>query len=247
MTSFCRNTRSSTETKSLGSSGKDRSFSRKMSLCALAVTLASLTVKTQASAHPVVFAGGIAVMTHTQGPMSEFESVFSPTSRIGLGGSLTRDHGSTDLLAKSTFLIWRGNFPDFQSNLYLTAGAGRRWSSDVRSSYTSNQSALFHWSAGADGEDRRIYTMAKYAQTIVSSDDRREHGMLRVGFAPYAAQTNELTLWGLLEWAPQKASRTDEWAHTLTPLVRMFYRNALIEFGSSVQGTVTVNTMFHFF
>ncbi|NBO39305.1 hypothetical protein EBU99_12065 [bacterium] len=208
-----------------------------------------------ALAHPVVFANGTAVMGHHQGEMAELEIVHSPTPKLGLGLSFDRMPQELSVLGKASALLWRGNYPDYQSNIYLSLAAGRRWAagrpeSEGHSSSNTKGNAsspLYQWSAGWDGEDRLIYSMLKYAQNYSNDGLSKQQGTLRLGFAPYKAQNDELTVWGIMEWLPEKSENQMQWTHNVTPLVRLFYKNALLEIGSSFSGKVTFNYMFHFF
>lgn len=213
------------------------------------LTLTQLIIPSGANAHPVVFANGTAIMGHHQGKISEIEVVHSPTSWMGLGLSAERDKKDTTVLGKASLLAWRGNFPDYQSNLYLGVGAGRIWQSNSTNAETSKDATLgvYQWNASWDGEDRQIYSMVSFSKSYQSNSFHHEKGKVRLGFAPYKAQNDELTMWGILEWMPEKMAGQSHWKHEVTPLVRLFYKNALIEMGSSLNGKVTFNYMFHFF
>lgn len=222
----------------------------------VSIALATLPMSRPATAHPVVFANGTAIMGHHQGEMSEIELVHSPTPRTGLGFSAERHDDSTSLLGKASALVWRGNYPDYQTNLYFGLGVGKRWNkpaqndelngSDVHQKNSKN-APLYQWNIGLDGEDRQYYSMLKFAQTFESKNAFTSAGTIRLGFAPYKAQNDELTIWGIVEWSPEKTSKNSPWEHDVTPLVRLFYKNALIELGSSMKGKFLFNYMFHFF
>jgi len=205
-----------------------------------------------AHAHAVVFENGTAVMGHHQGNDAGFEIVHSPTYWSGVGLEAMRHKDSTELMGKVTVLLWRGNFPDYQSNLYLGLGAGRRWMKKNMSEKSNSQAemsdpSLYQWNAGWDGEDRQIYSVVNYSQTFDSKHGRHDEGKIRLGLAPYKAKNDEPTFWGILEWTPEKYAHDKNWKHEVTPLVRYFYKNALIEIGSSLNGKFTFNYMFHFF
>jgi hypothetical protein len=212
----------------------------------------SIYLHSPAQAHTVVFENGTAVMGHHQGKQAGFEVVHSPTYWSGLGFELMRHRNSATLLAKSSVLLWRGNYPDYQSNLYFSLAAGSQWplksSSGNTSSETQPQSgALYQWNAGWDGEDRRIYSMLKFSQTFDSKHGQHASGKLRLGIAPYKAKSEEPAIWGIVEWTPEKEFHKSDWKHEVTPMIRYFYRNALFEIGSSLSGKFTFNYMFHFF
>jgi len=220
----------------------------------LAAAAGALLVSTQAYAHPVVFSGGTALMGHQMEDMSEFEVVHSPTARTGLGLSVTRHKHAHELLFKAAGLLWRGNYPDFQANIYAVGGAGRQFARSHAGDSTSPlmkrihaNPALYEWTLSADGEDRQIYTMGEYSETYDGKGLLRQSGKLRLGFAPYKADSNEMSFWGIVEWVPEKPVGNNKWLHEVTPMLRMYYKNTLIEAGSSLNGKFTFNYMFHFF
>jgi len=207
---------------------------------------------TRANAHPVVFAGGTAVMGHHQGKEVGFEVVHSPSYWSGLGFELSRHEQTPILMGKATGLLWRGNFPDFQSNFYLGAGAGYRWGHKdkmwhTQTGHRSENAPVYQWSADWDGEDRLIYSVLKYSEMFEKWDTRHRKATARLGFAPYKAKNDEPTFWGIVEWTPEKSHGNQNWEHEVTPLVRIFYKNALVEVGGSLSGKFTFNYMFHFF
>lgn len=207
-----------------------------------------------AQAHPVVFAGGTALMGHQMHDMSKFEVVHSPTARTGLGVSLMRHKHAHELIVKGAGLLWRGNFPDFQANIYAVAGAGRQFARSHAGDSTSplmkrihSNPNLYEWAVSADGEDRQIYTMGEYSETYDKKGLIRQASKLRLGFAPYKANSDEMSIWGILEWLPEKSAGDSNWRHEVTPMLRMYYKNTLMEAGSSLNGKFTFNYMFHFF
>jgi hypothetical protein len=66
---------------------------------------------------------------------------------------------------------------------------------------------------------------------------------LRAGFAPYLAEFNELNAWFILEANHMNKGMSDV---EITPLIRLFYKNILIESGSSFKGDVQFNFMVHY-
>lgn len=205
-------------------------------------------------AHPVVFAGGTAVMIHQHADIAELEVVHSPSSRLGLGLSAQRSSRHSQLMFNSSLLGWRGNFPDFQSNFYIGAGLGQQWTRDkddsldhAAATFASKNSTLYQWRIGLDGEDREFYSNAMLMRTYNQHDEFYDQGKFRLGYAPYKAQNDELTIWGIVEWVPQRLSSQNTVTHEITPYVRLFYRNALVELGNSLGGKFSINYMFHFF
>lgn len=207
------------------------------------VLAATAQMASNATAHPVVFADGTAIMGHHQGRMSGFEIVYSPNWFTGVGLMAERTPEHTSLWGRASLLGWRGNFPDLQTNAYLSLALGQKWNSDANQG-TAN---LGQWNAEWDAEDREYYARAMYSQIFEEKQKRKDKTLIRLGYAPYKASANEAAIWGMLEWKSNSTDRYQSSQHEVTPLIRYFYKNALFEVGSSLSGKFTFNYMFHFF
>lgn len=226
-----------------------RTLQRK-TLVGLGTFSAAIALTMTAQAHPVVFANGTAIMGHHHGKMSRLELVYSPNWYTGLGLETERTQEHYTLLGRTSLLTWRGNFPDLQSNFYLSAAAGKKWfikknNQPVHGNQTT--SSLAQWSAEWDAEDREYYGRIKYAQLFESDKFRADETLARIGFAPYKAQADEPAIWAMLEWKSETVDAFQTARHEITPLMRFFYKNALFEMGSSLSGKFAFNYMYHFF
>lgn len=203
-----------------------------------------------ALAHPVVFADGTAIMGHHHGKMSGLEVVYSPNWFTGLGLEVEKAPDHNTLLGRASLLAWRGNYPDLQTNVYLSLSLGKKWESESDNSHSESKSktaSLAGWSAEWDAEDREYYGRVKYGQTHEISGSRGDEMLVRLGMAPYKAKADEPAIWGMLEWKNSSDNKYSTSHHEVTPLIRYFYKNALFEFGSSLSGKFAFNYMFHFF
>jgi hypothetical protein len=203
-----------------------------------------------AHAHPVVFADGTAIMGHHHGKMSGLEIVYSPNWYTGFGLEVEKSPKHSSLLGRASYLAWRGNFPDLQTNLYLTAAAGKKWQAndgEIQSRDKQHLSSLAQWNVEWDAEDRDYYGRIKYAQHFETERQRNDETLVRIGFAPYKANADEPAIWGMLEWKSKSNNRFQTAEHDVTPLMRYFYKNALFEVGSSLSGKFAFNYMYHFF
>lgn len=216
----------------------------------LGVLSAGAVVALHAQAHPVVFADGLAIMGHHHGKMSGFEVVYSPNWFSGFGLEIEKDHSHTSFLGRASLLGWRGNYPDLQTNLYVSAAAGKAWSNtneENSAGHSRFAPTIAQWSAEWDAEDREYYGRAKYAQQFETDKRRNDQVLVRVGFAPYKAQADEPAIWGMVEWTSKTDNKFKTSSHDVTPLMRYFYKNALFEVGSSLSGKFAFNYMYHFF
>ncbi|MBY0413222.1 MAG: hypothetical protein K2Q18_03610 [Bdellovibrionales bacterium] len=193
-------------------------------------------------AHPVAFAGSYSIMTWNNKDSSEWMFVHSITSRYSLAARYTRmdtkDGERTFYLPEMSFLLKRWNELDSQANIYLTLGHGVE---KEESTFKNTTAATLE----ADWESRKYYVSFK-EDVLVSYKDKSKsmfQTRVRAGFAPYLANFNELNAWFILQ-ADHSNKGMDE--VTLTPLVRLFYRNILTEMGASSRGDLQFNFMVHF-
>ena len=125
---------------------------------------------------------------------------------------------------------------DSQTNLYVYGGAGV--------SERENDSGFSVMSGfQGDYETRRIYTL------FLGENLHGENGIdvsrfrYRLGFAPYEGGFKDFHTW-LIAQVQYTPNMNDEW--TVTPMVRFFYQQYLIEVGSSLKGEPFVSGIFHF-
>jgi hypothetical protein len=213
-----------------------------------------------AEAHPVVFEQGTAIMGHHHGDMAALEVIHSPRWWYGLGIEAERTKDSSIVLARANALVWRGNFPDLQSNLYLGLDAGMAWgpmtghggahhrsTTNLDTSREGERSRVQAWRIEWDAEDRQFYGKGRFTRIFKDERAFSNETVTRLGLAPYKAQAEEPALWTMLEWTTNSDSKFRVTEHEITPLVRYFYRNMLFEVGSSLSGKLTFNYMIHYF
>lgn len=197
----------------------------------------------KAHAHPVAFAGSYSIMTWNSQEMSDwmfthsFTSRFSTTARyLRLG---TEEGERTFYMPQVNFLLKRWNELDSQANIYLSAGHGGE---KLKSSYSTISSAAFE----ADWESRKYYVSFKEDVLISHKDSSKNiyQTKMRVGFAPYLAEFDEMNSWFILQ--VDKNNKSESKSIKVTPFIRMFYHNVLTEFGASSKGDAQFNFMVHF-
>lgn len=191
-------------------------------------------------AHPVSFKGGYGVMPEYSPSRQEVEVNYSLTSSYALAlHAINADLKSGDskfILPRFNYKLFRRNELDSQTNLYLWAGGGAAEQNDnwQLSSTTGFQ---------ADYETRRIYTLllGENLQSTRDADSKRLR--YRLGVAPYLASFEGFHTW-LIAQVEYTPDMDNSW--TVTPLVRFFYNNYLIEVGSSTRGDLFAAGIFHF-
>ena len=194
---------------------------------------------TEARAHPVSFKGGFGVMPEYTPDRRHLELNYSLTasSAVGVSGmELEEDDGdAVFVLPRFNYKLYRRNEIDSQTNVYLAGGVGA-------ADYRDEENAAGFVGFQTDYETRRVYTLL--SGDFVRSEDI-DHTMLRyrLGVAPYLADFDELNTWLIaqFEYMPEEE---DEWV--VTPLVRFFYQNYLVEAGASLRGDLFLAGIFHF-
>jgi hypothetical protein len=191
-------------------------------------------------AHPVSFKGGYGVMPSYTPERKELELNYSLTNSQAIGFNTINldyeDRGLNFYLPQYSYKLFRRNELDSQMNLYGTVGVGvARYDGDE----TVAGLAAFQ----ADYETRRVYTLLGGEHLQTGDGIGLNRVRYRLGFAPYLASFEGFHSWliGQVEYTPEL---DNEW--TVTPLVRFFYQNYLIEVGSSTRGDLFVAGIFHF-
>ncbi len=192
-----------------------------------------------AIAHPVSFKDGYGVMPGYSKERQELELNYSLTSSSAIAlNTIKLDYEDQDLvfvLPQFNYKIFRQNEEDSQTNLYgsLGIGAGR---------YRDETEVAGLAAFQADYETRRIYTLlsAEHLQTEGISLNRVRY---RLGVAPYLADFEGIHTWLIaqVEFTPELEEEL-----TVTPMLRFFYKNYLLEFGVSLKGDPVAAGIFHF-
>ena len=136
------------------------------------------------------------------------------------------------------FLINRWNELDSQANIYLSVGHGAE---KVQKTFKDISLLALE----TDWESRKYYVSFREEALLTYKKRGSDLFMtkVRAGFAPYLAQFNELNSWFILEVTKESKSLN---SYSLTPYIRLFYRNVLTEFGVDQNGAAQLNFMVHF-
>ncbi len=193
-------------------------------------------------AHPVAYAGSNSIMTWNSQSMSDwmlthtFESTYSLSARYQRIETIEGER--TFYIPHLNFLLKRWNELDSQANVYLSMGHGGE---KVNHSLKDTSFLAFE----TDWESRKYYV--SFREEALMTYKKRASNLymskVRMGFAPYLAEFNELNSWFILEAIKQNKNKD---SFMLTPFVRLFYRNVLVELGVSQKGESQFNFMIHF-
>lgn len=191
------------------------------------------------AAHPVAYEGATAVQFFSDNQMREFQTYYSPSPRVSIGGRYLNfdlpDRKSDVILGGANFLVNRWNAADSQANLYLGAAFG----GEIRSP-TFRRMSLFE--LNADWESRKLYLATQTRALPSSGSDTLYSSYARFGFSPYVAEYGSVHTWLILEVARMTHSGMGT---QVTPLVRLFHKNVLIEIGRSLDNNWKFNFMVH--
>ncbi len=177
-------------------------------------------------------------MTENQGAEHNLDVIYTLTPHFGMGVHVATDTDDdiTHIALAANGLLWRGNYPDAQANIFLLSGVG--YSEDDHTS-----SALAYAGIETDWENRRFYTQYQNRYLYAGDVEKNFEQKVRLGVAPYIGEAGELHTWLIFQ-----ADHTPEEKEniTLTPLVRMFYTTHLMEIGSSLDGDFLFNYTYQF-
>ena len=191
-------------------------------------------------AHPTSFKGAITVESENSSQESNFINHYSFDPHLALGArALRQKEKAKDLFGYESYLgllAYRKNDERYQANLYVFGGLGAH-------SYRNKWGLASFAGAQADVEDRRFLMMHRFMADQFSKAEDRYQLLSRVGVAPYVARYDEINSWLIFEYEYNSRMKQQ---HNFSPIARLFYRNVLLEAGSSFRGDWKFNFMVHF-
>jgi hypothetical protein len=137
---------------------------------------------------------------------------------------------------QGNILLKRWNMPDSQANAYLLTGVGVS-SSNSDAFLQSSRRAGFAGVA-LDWENRQFFTSYENRYLDAKDQETSFNQKIRIGFAPYIGEYNDLHTWIMLE--TDHHDRRDDKV-TWTPMVRFFKNNFMVELGWTIQGGPMTN------
>jgi hypothetical protein len=193
-----------------------------------------------AQAHPVPFKGAIGVMSWNQSFLSDNWLTYSFRSDAAIAlrqMRLEMPEGRSQFYgAQVDYVLHRWNRLESQSNAYVYGSYGPM---------TMQGQTKGAGLAGIelDSESRKFYASAAYERMWSRFGQNNYRAQTRLGLAPYEAEFDEIAAWFYLQFQyhPNLVRK-----QSLTPLIRLFYKSALVEAGASTVGDWMLNFMFHF-
>jgi hypothetical protein len=186
-----------------------------------------------ALARPVSYADGWMVMLMNDLDRNAAELNYSPTARYAIGGmhEFMRDDDYHVTSATLNIVARRWNMPGSQANFYINSGAGLAYDGD------DTEPAAFT-SVQIDWENRRYFTLYENRFFYAGDLDTFVKHTARVGIAPYIGDAGHLHTWLMVQADYQPGEKDD---FSLTPLVRFFKDDNLLEAGYNTDGAVLFN------
>lgn len=202
-----------------------------------------MTLAVSVIARPVSYPGGFTFMQMNDMDMSSIHIHYSPSIHYSIGyrGENWRDQEWQFHGIQLNYLLKRWNRPASQANFYFKSAAGIAHSDQA----DSNDSTEFAGFSGLaiDWEDRRYFTSYENRYTESGDIGHFFSQKARVGIAPYIGDYGDLHTWFMLQvdHTPKKQDQT-----SITPLVRFFKSEYLVELGLSNDGDAFSNLIVRF-
>ena len=181
-------------------------------------------------ANPVTFKGGYGIMPAYNKDWFDVQANYSVTNRYAVGASSFYREGKDSTaefgIGQLNYLVKRWNESDSQANINASVGLGGRHDS------VNDDAVAAYGALEADYETRRIYSQLS-AETLQSDANVQfNRYRARAGLAPYLAKFDALNTWLVLQLdvMPEMDEST-----RVTPMVRLFYKNFVLELGASLE------------
>ncbi len=217
-----------------------------LSLSAMTV-LAGTVALTDADARPVSYPGGWTLMQVNEAESHSLHIHYSPSPKYSIGLKV-EDMGYQDHIfygGQYNRLLKRWNKPASQANIYLKLGAGIA-DGQFNEGLDKTQAAGFARLSG-DWETRRWFTGGDI-HVYATEDETMSHQSIRLGVAPYVADTGALHTWLMVQvdHRPNLDETLGAEKLTATPLIRFFKGSGLLELGYSTNEEPLVNFIYRF-
>ncbi|MBY0371951.1 hypothetical protein K2X33_14795 [bacterium] len=179
-------------------------------------------------------------MAFNQTDMYDWQVLYTFEPKLSVGADFIRDTMEPQeryfLIPRLSWLVKRWNETESQANIYVYGGLGAARKGDLTE-------LAVEGAVEADYETRAVYFSGKAQIVAARNFNTLAIYQARAGFAPYLGESGELHSWlvGQVQYfpfAPDQSLRVG-------PVLRMFYRNVLWEFGVSTHGSWNFNFMAH--
>ena len=200
---------------------------------------AFLALPAMAEAKPISYVDGIMAMQENDETGHTLSLDYTVTPNYALGLYAKQEEGGKEFKTvgpQFNYLVKRWNLPDGQANIFSMTGAG--------ASHYRDDNQFSAWSGViADYETRRVFTSYEIRGMYAGDIEKSVWQRARVGVAPYLGDYDGLNSWFMLQ-VDHHPAKDD--TLVVTPLVRFFYKTALVEAGYSSNNHVMFNWVLQF-
>lgn len=201
-----------------------------------------------ANSHPVSFKDSLSLMSTNTAKSNELLLAYSVTHQFALAQMYLRDSKSEFHISRVNFLVKRWNKTDSQANIYVSGGTGAEKSGSRTGSVHLGQLIL-------DWESRKYYSALEHTylrrdlteNPLLPSQDLNRT-KLRLGFAPFLADFNDLNVWFISQFDYKDESaraRGLDIPVDALQFLRFYQKNVLWEIGAGFDGSFAFNFMIH--
>lgn len=209
----------------------------------LSVTFLPLLIAESVLARPVSYPTGWTGMSLNNGEANTVHIHYSPTAKTSIGYKYEhwRDKEFDIHAVQMNNLLKRWNKKDSQANIYLKSALGVVDGKGFN--YDGETDGAAFTGISADWETRRYFTSYENRYTYAGDFDDFFQQSARVGVAPYIGNYGDIHTWLMVE-----VSHTPENEDTfsVTPLVRLFKGEHLVEAGLSDNGDALFNYVYRY-
>jgi hypothetical protein len=191
-------------------------------------------------AHPVSYKGATGIMSYNSTTMNEILVTYSLNYNFAFAHIYISEKNSEFHIPRLNFLAKRWNNEDSQGNFYLSAGSGIE-------KYNSTHSNVRLTEVILDWESRKYYTYLEHLYMLRDNKDNPlwqerddNHTKVRLGFAPFLADYNDLNIWLIAQATKHNSEDTET-----TQFMRFYIKNVLWEIGADFKGGFAFNFMVH--
>lgn len=184
-------------------------------------------------------------MSYNDATKNELLLTYSFNFNYAVAMTYMNDAKSEFYIPRFNVLAKRWNNEDSQGNIYLSAGSGiEKFNAK---SYGVNLGEIV-----ADWESRKYYTYFEHLylqrwneDNVMMPDKSYNHSKLRLGFAPFLADYNDLNVWFITQFERHDVGTTEDNRIEAAQFLRFYMKNVLWEVGAGFNKTIAFNFMIH--
>lgn len=207
------------------------------------IAVAMIALSPEVLARPISYPEGWTLMLMNDGDKNTAHIHYSPTIKTSIGYKFENWRNKEMVLnaVQVNNLLKRWNNPKSQANAYLKSGVGIAYSDADQ--FDGKTSAAGFTGIALDWEDRRYFTSYENRYTEAGAIDDFYQQSARIGITPYIGDYGDLHTWFMLQ---VEHSPESEDSFTVTPLVRFFKDEHLLEVGMNNRGEALFNYIFRY-